>query len=438
MSETISFVATGDYLQTRRIPSYEDEHFQKIAALLQRADARITNLEIHVSYNEGTPAAISGGTHIQTTPDRLDDLKAYGFNLVGTANNHMMDFQQDGLLVMQKYLREYGILHAGSGENLFEAGKPAYLDTPNGRVALIAVASSAHLTHMASEQRRDMKGRPGVNGLRHIKRHVISGEELAALRRIAEKTEVNGMFEMMVEESFISPLPDNLLPFGYDMYGFPMLFQAGEEEGASSVPHEQDMRRLENTIDDAARQADYVIVSFHAHEMKGAQKQISAEFVESAARRFIDAGAHAVVGHGPHALRGIEIYRRRPIFYSLCDFVFQDETVEALPQDFYDANKIPDGYAVMQAMDWKTQNGTKGLVKSPDAMESVIAAWSMAEGDLKEIVLYPIELGYEMRRHQSGFPRITANEAILKRVQELSSPYGTELTIENGVGVIRL
>lgn len=433
-----SFIATGDYLQTRRIPSYEDEAFRKIAELIHKTDARITNLEITVSNNEGTPGPISGGTHLQTTPDRLDDLIAYGFNLVGTANNHALDYNYDGLLITKKYLHQYGILNSGSGENLYEAGKPVYLDTPTGRIALISVTSSAHLIYLATEQRRDIKGRPGVNGLRHVRKQVITKENFSVLKHIADKTEVNAIIDMLIEESFMNPLPEGFLPFGNDIYGYPMIFQLGENEGLITTPHEQDMRRLEAAIDDATRQADYVVISFHAHEMKGSNKHIPADFVMTAARRFIDAGAHAIVGHGPHTLRGVEVYKSRPIFYSLSNFIFQDETLTVLPQDFYDSNKIPNDLTVMQAMDMKTKNGTKGLLMLTDVMESVIASWTMENGKLKEITLYPIELGHGKKRHQNGFPEITKNEEILKRLQVLSEPFGTEIIINDGVGKIQI
>jgi poly-gamma-glutamate capsule biosynthesis protein CapA/YwtB (metallophosphatase superfamily) len=35
------------------------------------------------------------------------------------------------------------------------------------------------------------------------------------------------------------------------------------------------------------------------------------------ARRIIDAGADAIIGHHPHIPQGIEIYKQRPILYSL-------------------------------------------------------------------------------------------------------------------------
>lgn len=89
-------------------------------------------------------------------------------------------------------------------------------------------------------------------------------------------------------------------------------------------------------IDEAKRQADYVLVSIHAHEMEGETKEKPAEFLKTFARACIDQGAHAVIGHGPHIVRGIEIYKNRPIFYSLGNFIFQNDTVSCLPAEFYE------------------------------------------------------------------------------------------------------
>lgn len=438
MENTISFTATGDYLVTRRIPSYEDANFQYISRVLRKANVRITNLETTISYNEGTPAAISGGFHLQTTPDRLKDLKAYGFNLVSTANNHTLDYSYDGLSKTEQYLRQHGISYAGTGENLFAAGKPAYFDTIGGRVAFIAVAPSAHKTWLASKQRHDIKGRPGVNGLRHIKAHIISREKFAVLKQIADETEVNSMINMMVKEGFLQALPETMLPFGTDLHGFPMIFQIGEAAGLVTQPHPLDLKRITESIDDASRQADYVIVSFHGHEMKGEDKEVPADFHVTAAKSFIDAGAHAVIGHGPHVLRGIEIYKNRPIFYSLGNFIFQSETLEVLPQEFYDENNIPSGYTIMQAMDKKTTSCAKWLANVPEVMESVLPFWTMKNGEIQEIVLYPLELGCEKKRHQQGFPAITTNEEILQRIANLSKPFGTKISINDGIGRITL
>ncbi|MBY3524328.1 hypothetical protein HFN70_35695, partial [Rhizobium laguerreae] len=58
---------------------------------------------------------------------------------------------------------------------------------------------------------------------------------------------------------------------------------------------------------------------------------------------------------------------------------------------------------------------------------------------LAETRLYPIELGYSKRFANRGVPRLARGQqgrAILQRIQDLLTPFGTEITIENGVGVI--
>ena len=48
-------------------------------------------------------------------------------------------------------------------------------------------------------------------------------------------------------------------------------------------------------------------------------------------------------GHGAHVLRGIEVYDGAPIFYSLGDFVMENETVTRLPTELYDRYDLPAG-----------------------------------------------------------------------------------------------
>jgi hypothetical protein len=62
-------------------------------------------------------------------------------------------------------------------------------------------------------------------------------------------------------------------------------------------------------------------------------------------------------------------------------------------------------------------------------------------GELAEARLYPVETGYdELKLARRGVPEMadpeTARE-ILTRLQALSEPLGTTITIEGNVGVIR-
>lgn len=40
----------------------------------------------------------------------------------------------------------------------------------------------------------------------------------------------------------------------------------------------------------------------------------------------IDAGADVVLGHGPHKFQKVEVYRGKPILYSVAQFLFDDPT----------------------------------------------------------------------------------------------------------------
>ena len=66
-----------------------------------------------------------------------------GFNLTSLANNHMNDWSHHAIEESMKQLDEAGIVYAGAGMNLTAAREPGYLDTKNGRVALISIDSSS-------------------------------------------------------------------------------------------------------------------------------------------------------------------------------------------------------------------------------------------------------------------------------------------------------
>ena len=100
-----------------------------------------------------------------TEPKLLEDLKWLGINMVSCANNHAFDYGEGGVLANIRHLDEAGMVHAGTGKNLAEARAPGYLDTPNGRVALIAATATFRQWNQAGEQRPDLRGRPGINPL---------------------------------------------------------------------------------------------------------------------------------------------------------------------------------------------------------------------------------------------------------------------------------
>lgn len=431
MSNSMKFSATGDSFITRRVPSTQNEQFQKIKHIIHEGEFRFTNFEVTAHHFEGFPSAVSGGTWAITNPVVLQDLKSYGFNTVAWANNHTLDYSYGGLAATTKYLNEYDFIHAGVGKNLAEASAPKYVECPSGRVALIAATSTFHESWAAGEQRQDVEGRPGVNPLRFQAKHVVTADKLQYLKEIAEITDINADYNLAVKEGF-AVAPDHQ-SFKFGVYDF----EVGEKEGKKTTPSPIDMQRILKSIHEAKRQADYVIVSIHTHEMEGEAKDKAPQFLEEFSRACIDEGAHAVLGHGPHILRGIEIYQERPIFYSLGNFIFQNDTVTNLPQDFYTKYGLGFEHNVADALDFRSDNGKKGLGVNRDVWESIIPVWKMRDGKLEEIKLYPIDLGFGLPRYQRGWPTISKSSSPLEKIQELSQSYSTEIKIEQNIGIIK-
>ena len=423
------FAATGDSFITRPLPA--TPRLDAIRALLRDSDARFTNFETLTPGPNPTPNAVSGGTWASAPEQVIPDLQALGFNLFALATNHAMDFLHAGLMATDAAMQKHNAVCAGAGANLAEANRPHYLETPTGRVALISVCSTLHETAIAGQQRPDMAGRPGANPLRFTTTYRLPKPELDALAALAATTGINAAREQYVKEGIYEHLPPGVLLFGQHR------FKEGET-GVETTPHAGDVARITATIAEARRQADRVVLSLHAHEQLGADKNIAAGFVETFCRAAIDAGAHAVIGHGPHVLRGIEIYRGRPIFYSLGNFIFQNETIPALPQDYYDKFKLGLDANVADAMDARYDSGKRGFPANPWAWKAVIARW-VDDGDrVSAIDLHPVALGFGTPRPQRGLPELSNDPAILPHLAELSARYGTTIVQHGGLGRVVL
>ncbi|NLN19692.1 MAG: CapA family protein [Firmicutes bacterium] len=424
----ISFVATGDSLITRRLPG-QDEDFRRLAELIGQAQVRFTNLETVIRRSEGFPSAQSGGTWTSAPPEVLEDLRAYGFNLVNWATNHTLDYSYGGLEATARYLQEYGFIAAGAGADLAEASEPKYVECSGGRVALIAATASFHESWMAGAQRYDMVGRPGINPLRHRTIYRISAEKMENLKAIAAVSRINAARELSVKNGFQTPDEEGVFRFGQHVF---TLATPDEPEGEYTSPDPRDLKRMFRMIDEAKRQSDVVLISLHAHEFKGGDNDLPADFLRQFARACIDRGAHAFLGHGPHLVRGIEIYKNRPIFYSLGNFIFQSDTVTHLPSDYYEKYGLGPEHTTSDALDARSHGDTRGYAANPKIWTSIVPVWEMENGELTALTLYPISLGFGLPRYLRGWPKLTDDVTVLEHINRLSAEFGTRFEIRDG------
>jgi poly-gamma-glutamate synthesis protein (capsule biosynthesis protein) len=413
---------TGDAIITRRISPYREPEFLRMIELIRDADAAFTNLEMLFHDYEPSPAYESGGTYMRAEPSLVNELVWAGFDLVSMANNHTGDYGPEGARLTRKYVAEAGLVGAGTGENLFEAREARYLETHDGRVAIISVASTFPEHSAASPPLGAVRGRPGLSPLRFESTRVLERPHFEQLR------------------TTLRAIGQNVPAQGDRMTVFGTAVAAGDSTSTRTRPNEQDVREIAAVVRGAARLADHVLVTIHAHE-SGGRNSVPAEFLVTFARAMVDAGADMFVGHGPHVLRGIEIYKGKPIFYSLGDFLFQNETVLRLPYENYASYGLGDTAQVSDFNAARYANDTRGFPTQREIWESVVALPTWRGEELVSIELHPITLGFGKPPAVRGRPMLADRELGRKIINDLierSRAFGTTIEWREGAGVVRV
>jgi poly-gamma-glutamate synthesis protein (capsule biosynthesis protein) len=193
------------------------------------------------------------------------------------------------------------------------------------------------------------------------------------------------------------------------------IFKRSKGFGRSVKIDDADLKRNLASIADSAAEGSLVIAYLHHHHWASDWYQVP-DWVSGVARRCIDAGAHMFVSHGAPVLQPIEIYRGRPIFYSLGNFIFHVRSEKST---------------------WTAR----------EVWESVIGLCSFGkDNELIEIRLHPVIIGGEEamadrvleRRLAPHLAAGKSAERILRRFSEQSAKLGVEVETSGDVGVIRV
>ena len=134
---------------------------------------------------------------------------------------------------------------------------------------------------------------------------------------------------------------------------------------------------------------------------------------DSFARATIDAGADIYVSHGEPTLKGVEVYHGGLILYGLGNFIFHTKT---------DVGRYP-----------------------PDVWQSVIVEVAFGSEGAEEVTFTPVVLDegtegpgfFETR----GIPEVAEGQlgqGILRRLIDLSDPYGTKIELRDGSATLTI
>ena len=112
------------------------EYARQILNSLPQSDLTVANLEAPV-----VSQATLGENKRYSLRTDVSALDLFGSrSVLSLANNHIMDYGEQGLAETIAALNARGIIHAGAGRNLEEASKPALIDVGGIRVAVLCCA----------------------------------------------------------------------------------------------------------------------------------------------------------------------------------------------------------------------------------------------------------------------------------------------------------
>jgi poly-gamma-glutamate synthesis protein (capsule biosynthesis protein) len=229
-------------------------------------------------------------------------------------------------------------------------------------------------------------------------------------------------------------------PHVLELFGW--RFELGEAMG---VRHEIDDDALAGnlrSVRQAAQLADVVVAAAHSHQGDSRPGE-PPKFLRRWAHEAVDSGADVVAISGPHRLAPVELYRHRPIFYGLGNFVwseidepiqryFYDESRALLRERFDDASTVTDADL--------TTILNEDSFGSDDIFRAVLARVRLSRDGLEEVRLHPIDLGRGEPLTRRGVPRTPApeiGEAVIEQMRAMSEPLGTVVKIDDdGTGLV--
>lgn len=137
----MNILISGDFCPRDRVAeAFENSDYSSVLGefvpIIKETDYSIVNLECPVVTADAQPIE-KVGPNLKTSVKGVEALKWAGFNCVTLANNHILDYGDEGLRQTIEALDSAGIEHVGGGVNLNEASKILYKTIGDETLAII-------------------------------------------------------------------------------------------------------------------------------------------------------------------------------------------------------------------------------------------------------------------------------------------------------------
>jgi poly-gamma-glutamate synthesis protein (capsule biosynthesis protein) len=201
-----------------------------------------------------------------------------------------------------------------------------------------------------------------------------------------------------------------------------------------------DHAALLKAVRDAKNVADLVVFTIHAHESPTGLDDDTPEppdFLVKLFHNAVDAGADVILGGGPHSLRGVEIYKGKPVFYGMGVFFIKGE-IKALQETVLRVMPDASGHAPPPK---PPERSVRAGGNPASWYDGIVATMDFEDGKATTVWLYPLDVGNTYEPARRGIPHFADPvnaRRILETLQRESATFGTKISIEDSVGVIRI
>lgn len=162
----IKILVTGDLCPIGRIEKLAEEKkyaevFRDFQPYLLESDLNIANLECPLTHSNQKIQKV--GPHLKGKTDCWSLISAGKFDLLTLANNHIMDYGEQGLMETLKEGPPLNIATVGAGRNIDQASIPYFREIQNVKVAILNFCESEF--SIADENK------PGANPLNPVQNY---------------------------------------------------------------------------------------------------------------------------------------------------------------------------------------------------------------------------------------------------------------------------
>jgi poly-gamma-glutamate synthesis protein (capsule biosynthesis protein) len=305
----------------------ESAGFAAATDRLRTNDVIIANLEMPLSTRG---YRVPKTSNLRSDPEVIRGVTAMGIHAVSLANNHLMDYGPDALADTIETVAAAGLAHSGAGPDLNAALNPAIVTAGNTTIGMLSVACTLPVESDAGP------GKPGIAPIR--------------------------------------------VGFSFEIDANLLVEQPGTVPVVRSWADPNDQAAAEEAIRALKKDVDLVVVMIHwgvPGYWLSPYQGLLATYQQPHGRALIDAGADVICGHHSHSLHPVEMYRGKPIFYSLGNYLFEGARAFMEPESIIAEYDLDDGAWTLVPL-LLDSDGFPELVDGPQATAVLTKLQSMS------------------------------------------------------------